>query len=427
VFVILAAAPAVGGRPRPLAQAYPGDAGIAADRRVVFAEDFSGATPAQVAARWSSAQPERASLVPGVEGAADDQALQLRVVGGQWDGASFFKRLAEDHDDLYVRYYVRYRPGSYNHNGLIVGGFEPPSDWALGTCCTAPDGDRAFTVHLELIEDSFGQHLFPGPDHQFGFYSYWMEMMSWGDGTYSHATCPDPLTGAAKPCAAGNRLMNGAHARIPFGEWLAVEVHVELNEPVSERNGVLEMWINGLPVLKDGQEVSSLRPGHPKGHSVGFGDFTPDAGATTTFQGFRWRDDPALGINFVWLNHFSPNAPSGQVVLLDFDQLVVATDYIGPIATGEPAPPPPPPTGLQLSAQAVPVTGGVQVTSTVTGGQGPYQYLFDCGVDGGWDRVVNTGASTAQHTCPGSPAAIKAWVWDQGLDQTRETVVAPGA
>lgn len=426
-FAALLAAPGAGGRPRPLARSYPGDVGIGNDRRVIFAEDFSGATPAQVAGRWSSAQPERASLVAGVEGAADGQALQLRVVGGQWQGATFFKRLAESHDELYVRYYTRYQPGSYNHNGLIVGGFDPPTDYALGTCCTAPDGDRAFTVHLELIEDSFGQHLFPGPHQQFGFYSYWMEMMSWGDGTISQASCTDPLTGATKPCAAGNRLMKGAHPRIPFGEWVAVEVHVRLNDPVSERNGMLQMWINGLTVIQGGREVSSLGPGFPKGRSVGYGEFTPDASATTSFQGFRWRDDPALGLNFIWLNHFSPHAASGEVSLLDFDQLVVATDYIGPMATGEPAPPPPPPAGLQLAAQAVPVSGGVRVSASVTGGQGPYQYLFDCGVDGGWDAVRDTAATSAEHTCPTGTGSIKAWVWDKGTDETREKVVVPGA
>ncbi len=67
------------------------------------------------------------------------------------------------------------------------------------------------------------------------------------------------------------------------------------------------------------------------------------------------------------------------------------------------------------------------VTATAVSTAGPYQFLIDCGDDGGWDSVINTPDVTVQQSCPiaGGSAQfpVRVWVWDQGTNTTSEMVV----
>ena len=48
------------------------------------------------------------------------------------------------------------------------------------------------------------------------------------------------------------------------------------------------------------------------------------------FEGFNWRTDPKLNVNFVWLYAYTQK-PAGHRIRVWFDDVVVATEYIGPI------------------------------------------------------------------------------------------------
>ncbi len=52
------------------------------------------------------------------------------------------------------------------------------------------------------------------------------------------------------------------------------------------------------------------------------------------FEGFRWRMDEDLNINFIWLLVYITQAEEGHINEVWYDQVVVATDYIGPITPG---------------------------------------------------------------------------------------------
>jgi hypothetical protein len=104
---------------------------------------------------------------------------------------------------------------------------------------------------------------------------------------------------------------------------------IKLNSPASEQNGEQALWINGEPWYTGGQLVSHLGPGFPNGNWLA-DSFHPDPDGPP-FDGFRWRSTDDLNINFVWLELYITTAPSGHVSRVWFDNLVVATDYIGPI------------------------------------------------------------------------------------------------
>ena len=57
------------------------------------------------------------------------------------------------------------------------------------------------------------------------------------------------------------------------------------------------------------------------------------------FEGFRWRSNTDLKINFLWLLHYVTENPARQnkvakpnpINRVWFDDIVVSTEYIGPI------------------------------------------------------------------------------------------------
>ena len=86
-----------------------------------------------------------------------------------------------------------------------------------------------------------------------------------------------------------------------------------------------------------------------------------------------------------------------------------------------------PPTGEETLTVSVSTSGGgPTVSSRVTNGVGPYQFLFDCGLDGHWNGITTTSQPTASYTCGAGTSTIKAWVWDQGTGANLDEVVAVG-
>jgi len=75
--------------------------------------------------------------------------------------------------------------------------------------------------------------------------------------------------------------------------------------------------------------VSHPGPGFPKGKWV-WDSFTPDPKGKG-FEGFRWRKDEKLKINFLWMLLYITKAPEGYVSKVWFDDIVAAKRYIGPI------------------------------------------------------------------------------------------------
>ena len=117
---------------------------------------------------------------------------------------------------------------------------------------------------------------------------------------------------------------------------------MQLNQ-VGESDGELALWI-------DGQPVSHLGPGFPRGRWT-FDKFVPraegdgvalepgerDRESFTTapggdpFEGFRWRTAEPLNVNFLWLYLYITDGSRGHVNQVWYDDVVVATDYIGPL------------------------------------------------------------------------------------------------
>ncbi len=309
-----------------IAARYPRDAGIEADPAVVFVENFEEGSTARLFIRWDdAAHKDRMSLTTDVPAASSGRGSLLvhKKRGEASDGTGLYRRLLPDrasgYPQLYARMYVKIAAGSdpIHHFGANLGGNHPPTRWPRVDAGKRTRGDASFWTGVE-----------PGGDAwRWDFYTYWMEMRSFqnDDGSGSVFTGNAFLReGAAKSWAA-------AGPAVRRGEWVCLEMMVKVNDPVGARNGEQAFWIDGKLVRKDGQLVSHLGAGFPRGSWLR-DKWSPDPHGLP-FEGYRWRSSPDLLVNYLWLYVYTEE--HGYDIPVHFDDVVVATRYIGPLYTGE--------------------------------------------------------------------------------------------
>ena len=138
----------------------------------------------------------------------------------------------------------------------------------------------------------------------------------------------------------GNSFIRDPKLAVERGRWICVEQMIRMNA-VGDSNGEQALWL-------DGKLVAHLGKGFPKGRwtfdkfepgkdgdgvrwSDAKGDReyfkVPEGGAP--FEGYRWRTAPELNVNYVWLYVYATEP--GRIRVW-YDDVVVATEYIGPLA-----------------------------------------------------------------------------------------------
>ncbi len=290
--------------PTGIASKYPGDAGIQNDPNVIFAEMFEASNVGAVTANWTdnegaaqmALQPDKPSGSPG------NNSVRFTTVGGTVDAVYLYKRLNPGiNDSLFLRYYVKYNTnGTFHHTGGGLGGYNPPSNWPIGTAGLKPTGSDRFKIYVEPLDIST-----PNTNGRMDYYAYWMGMRG----------NPVPNT------YYGNSFINSPSVSISLSNWNCIEIMAKLNNPVTASNGEMALWINGT-------KVSHLKQGSPNGTWV-WDTFTPGSGPA--FEGFQWRNDANLNINWFFLQHFVSQDANGQQNSIYYDHVVAAKSYIGPI------------------------------------------------------------------------------------------------
>lgn len=288
-----------------IAAKYPGDVGMERDAAVIFVENFEQTSLADMKARWEEVKSIEcmsfSTQIPS--GAAGRHSLLVKHIGGKGTGGHLYRRLLPGYDRLFLRFYVKFDPQCYPvHHFVHMGGYNPPTRWPQGGAGIRPAGDERFTTGVEPC----------GSRWRWDFYSYWMEMRAAPSGD-----------------SWGNHFISDDNLKAVRGKWIFVELMMKMNSPVGERNGEEAIWIDGQLWRKDGQITSHVGKGFPRGKWV-WGAFTPDAKGDA-FEGFRWRKDEKLNLNFLWMLVYITQAPEGHESRIWFDNIVVAREYIGPL------------------------------------------------------------------------------------------------
>lgn len=314
-----------------LAAKYRGDAGIEADPAVVFVENFEVDEIEDFRARWSHINNKAGKALAvtrdAPEGSRGTRSLRMTATRGENEGGHLYRLLQPGYQRLFLRFYVRFaEDNGYNHHFVSLGGEIDPAPYPIGRA-----GRRAVNRWNSGIEpagtwsQTSPRTHFPPPGI-WQFYTYWPDMRSFqnedGSGTvfYGNEFTPE------KPVPAER------------GRWIAVEVMVKMNSSPEASDGEQAFWI-------DGRLAGHFGPGTLRGR-WSRALFRRDAGGEP-FEGFRWRDDERVSINKLWLSHYVSEAafkrtdawaarnPEAKVnrgsATVWFDDLVVATEYIGPL------------------------------------------------------------------------------------------------
>jgi len=295
-----------------LSSRYPGGVGLGEDPAVVWFEDFEAGSIEAIAGRYDEAvAEERWELVTDTPGGAG--AAMAWTAGDGVDAVHVYKQLP-DHDEWFVRWYVRYEDGvDWHHSGMWFGGYNPGMPYPSPQAGRRPGGDDRFSVSVEPVYDD------GAGNQRFDFYNYWSAMHSWMD---------EPIDDSGT-AYYGNSLVHRSDLTIDEESWVCLEAHLRLNpDPSSSAGAVLELW-------KNDQLVARFDDSGPTGYWIR-DKFCPEgadgaectdypAPADTTLDQ-RWRTDEDLRLNAFWPQNYISEGGPGTLVL---DQMVVATERVG--------------------------------------------------------------------------------------------------
>jgi hypothetical protein len=264
---------------------------------IVFREDFEAATISEMISNWDEAKNHANMSFSGdvPDGSPGSQSLVMTYKEGEDTGGHLYKMFPEGYDSLFARFYVKFEAShSPVHHFVHMGGYYPPTGWPQGGAGTRPAGNERFTTGIEPIGDRWS----------WDFYTYWMHMRGYSDPRYfwGNTFHPDPP------------------APVERGKWICVEMMMKVNDPVDSYNGEQAFWING-------EKIHHLGKGFPNGYWV-WDKFYPHPDSAA-FEGFQWRNDERLKINFFWLLYYM-TGETDKTERVYFDDVVVSTGYIGP-------------------------------------------------------------------------------------------------
>lgn len=284
-----------------IAARYVWDSGITADSAVLFADDFESYTSSSQftsTGRYVNYYHTANFAIDTATVFAGAKSLRIRMPSTTSEVANaLVRRVSPTQDALFVRVYARY-PSDYAgiwraHNGVrITGKYTGPG--------RKPNGTDFFLVNIENSKESEPE---PGYTHA---YVYHPEQ----DDAYGENWYPDGSVTNGTQFFGPNFI---ARPKIipAKGTWICYEVMVKLNTP-GTRDGRVAVWQDGT-LIADWQNV-------------------------------RFRDVDTLKIDEVQLENGGQS--SSQQNDKWYDNLVIATSYIGPMASA-PMYPPMAPTNLR--------------------------------------------------------------------------------
>jgi len=269
--------PAPGPTKGGLASLYPGDEDIELDPRVLFVEDFETGTVEQIGARWGNIRKKENLTFSDDIPAGSPGRRSIRI---SKNGHLYTHPRGVDR--LYARFYVKFHPKiGYVHHFVHLVADRTPTPWPKGGAGQTPPGDAKFSTGIEPT-GRWGKVPAPGV---WNFYTYWHEMKTrWGS------------------------VFHGKQTPIRPGRWYCVEAMLQANSSPEKADGEQAFWVDG--------ELYGR------------------------FGGFRWRTTDKLKINSFWLlfyntdqpaRHNRDPKPASRVMEVWFDDIVLATEYVGPV------------------------------------------------------------------------------------------------
>jgi hypothetical protein len=281
-----------------IASRHPGDAGIAADPDVIFADDFESYTKgSDLYQRWDNVCQNQyvtitttaANVYRGskaLEFMLPQQAAELS------DGAD--KLVSPEQDVLFLRYYSKFQPpydvvGS-SHNGSCISAHYFNGNMA--TPGVPADGTNKF---LACFENWRGEASTASPGFLNAYVYHPEQRSQWGDHFFPTG---DVMPNTSLKFQYGPGFVSRPDIIQDLNRWYCYEVMLQANTP-GQRDGRIAAWLDGKLIMD--------------------------------FPGLRLRDVASLKIDRFGLSFHIGSNPKGEARKW-YDNVVAARKYIGPIA-----------------------------------------------------------------------------------------------
>lgn len=295
-----------------LAAKFPDDVGIAQHPAVLFATGFEDGF-----AGWTRQNPRIFTLVDDAAFAhSGKRCAQATATRGKDTGGEIQWRTERGHDRLFVRFHCRFAPDAvWPHHFVKLRALAPGWDGPAGV---APPGDKGFWTGIEPLRGKWR------------FYTYWHRMRGFNNAGTSAGRNDDGTETTAENDFYGNSFTPDGQAEVPRDRWLCVEAMLQANTP-GQADGAMTFWIDGV-------RVGDYRTGTPVGQWLRNVWITsgPKLQQPVPFPGFDFRTTTQLAVNEVALLWYVSDEyaklGSAERNRVWFDDVVVATEYIGPMA-----------------------------------------------------------------------------------------------
>ena len=295
-----------------IANSYPNDSNIQTDPNVVFTEMFEQDSVSNLLSGYTNlTNPTNisfsSSVPPGSNGTQSGKFTTYHT-SNSVRATEIRKQFTNTiSDSVFVRFYVKYNDTHiHHHSGIWLIGANPANSCfpcILTGSSTPFVSDSVFSLGAELT----GSTINPQTNSRFALYNKWMGMHPLNSGIYY-----------------GNEFLHSNPIDIiNTTQWNCIEVMLKLNNPTTDSTGEAKLWING-------QLITHLGKGFPNG---AWNQLNFTIGAGTPFDGFRWRLNPLVVFNSIWIKNYTDvySDPNPNDIL--YDHIVVAKNYIGPIST----------------------------------------------------------------------------------------------
>jgi len=283
-----------------IAAKYPDDANIKSDPNVIFADDFeSYASESQLWGNWSNIYQQQDVLITTdpANVFSGQRSLEMRVPAQTTEvGNAVEKHLNPTRDTVFVRVYTKFGAG-YNVSGSEHNGISMSAQY----CCPGvpANGTNKFEVDVENSRDLTSAN--PGFTNSYVYYPEQRDL--YGDHWFPNGTVL-PFTNT--PGNWGPYFVPRPNFIPVLNRWYCYELMVKANTP-GLRDGRVAIWIDGTLIAD--------------------------------FQNVRLRDVDTLKIDTVELDLYikANTVPTDSVKW--YDNVVIATSYIGPLSSTTVAPP----------------------------------------------------------------------------------------
>lgn len=307
-----------------IASKYPGDANIKSDPAVLFADDFESYTSLSGNAManqlfshgWTNLYQQNQTIIDTAQAYKGTKALRFSVPGGGVNLANAIEHaISPKVDKVFIRAYTRFAFASAitgsEHNGIVV------TANYLGSGIAA-NGTNHFYVGMQNSQEGYSAGAAtPGWTDTYIYYpgsrNCDTPTVCWGDHFYPNGTV-DPLT--LTPFDWGPSFVSRPQFTPKQNQWYSYELMVQANTP-GLKDGRIAEWIDGNLIAD--------------------------------YQNLRLRDVNTLKIDRVELDLYMQSSPT-NVSYKWYDNMVLATSYIGPLANLSSGTVPPP-TGLTATVQ----------------------------------------------------------------------------